>query len=69
VEYLVIYGVGFCDDSGPVEAALFEVAGLKPAFVPCLHGHMMAEVQIDGRYRFFDVDEPLFLGLAEPLAS
>lgn len=66
VKYLLIYGGGFCDDSGSVAASLFHRAGFAEStggnnpFVRCLHGHMMSEVFFNGDYQFMDSDENAF---------
>lgn len=68
VKHLLIYGGGFCDDSGSIAAALFHRAGFnessggKDPIVRTLHGHMMCEVFFNGDYQFMDVDEnPFYL--------
>ena len=68
VKYMLIYGGGFCDDSGSVASSLFHRAGFqketvgKNPIVRTLHGHVMSEVFFNGDYQFMDTDEnPFYL--------
>ena len=66
VKYLLIYGGGFCDDTGCVISSLSHRAGFnqervgRNPIVRALHGHMMSEVFDDGAYQFMDGDESAF---------
>ena len=66
VKYLLIYGGGFCDDTGSVLSSLACRAGFnrenggRNPIVRTLHGHMMAEIFHDGGYQFMDADENAF---------
>lgn len=66
VRFLCVYGGGFCDDSGMIGSALYQLAGLNGPdgnampFVRALHGHMMCEVWHDGGYQWMDIDQDTF---------
>jgi hypothetical protein len=66
IKFLHVYGGGFCDDSGKIGSALYDLAGFNGAnggedpFVRALHGHMMCEVWHDGAYQWMDIDQDTF---------
>ena len=59
VKLLSVYGGGLCDDAGAVGFSLLHHAGLG-ARGRHLHGHMMCEALVGGRYQFLDIDQGAF---------
>ena len=66
VKHFNSYGAGLCDDMGSVTCALAYRAGFNkerhgadPAN-RAMHGHVMCEIPLNGKYQFLDTDENAF---------
>ncbi|GAH33800.1 unnamed protein product, partial [marine sediment metagenome] len=66
VKHFNSYCAGFCDDIGRVTCALAYRAGFTKdhhggdPVIRSMHGHVMSEVAVNGRYQFIDTDENAF---------
>ncbi len=66
VKHFNSYGAGLCDDMGSVTCALAFRAGFaKPRHGAdpvnrSMHGHVMCEIPVNGKYQFIDTDENAF---------
>jgi len=66
VRHFNCYAAGFCDDIGRVTCALAYRAGFTKErhggdpILRSMHGHVMSEISVDGRYQFIDTDENAF---------
>ena len=66
VKHFNMYAAGFCDDIGRVMCALAYGAGFtqerhgSDPMCRSMHGHVMSEVALNGRFQFLDTDENAF---------